>query len=77
MFRPLSSIVPNVADLLALEVEELAGVLLVHLNGFEDSVKHQGGISHYNFFNAPERQDYESRQFSSGTALAVDMNLAC
>jgi hypothetical protein len=40
---PLSSIVPNVADLLALEVQELAGVLLVHLNGFKDTVKHQGG----------------------------------
>ena len=32
MDRPLPSLVPNAADLLALEVEELAGVLLTHLN---------------------------------------------
>jgi Protein of unknown function (Hypoth_ymh) len=69
MFRSLSSIVPNVADLLALEVEELAGVLLVHLNGFEDTVKHQGGIGYSNFFSAPKRQDYESRQLEVDRAL--------
>ena len=35
MYRPLSSLVPNASDLLALEVEELAGVLLTHLNSYE------------------------------------------
>jgi hypothetical protein len=30
----LSCLVPNAADLLALEVEELAGVLLIHLNSY-------------------------------------------
>jgi len=69
MFHSLSSLVPNVADLLALEVEELAGVLLMHLNGFEDRVKHQGGIGYNNFFNAPDRRDYESRQSEVNLAL--------
>jgi hypothetical protein len=31
----LSSLIPNADDFLALEVEELAGVLLVHLNSFD------------------------------------------
>jgi len=35
MYRSLSSLVPNAADLLDLEVEELAGVLLTHLNSYE------------------------------------------
>jgi hypothetical protein len=35
MFRTLLSLVPNAADLLALEVEELAGVLLIHLKSYE------------------------------------------
>ena len=36
--NPLSSLVPNAADLLSIEVEELAGVLLAHLNGDERDV---------------------------------------
>jgi hypothetical protein len=32
MYASLQSLVPNADDLLALEVEELAGVLLIHLN---------------------------------------------
>ena len=38
-------IVPNPEDLLSLEVEELAGVLLMHLNSGEAT------LHHYNFFN--------------------------
>jgi uncharacterized protein (TIGR02391 family) len=56
MYRSLSSLVPNAADLLALEVEELAGVLLIHLNSYEgvsgNSIYQHGGISHHNFFNS-------------------------
>jgi uncharacterized protein (TIGR02391 family) len=35
MYRSLVSLVPNAVDLLDLEVEELAGVLLMHLNSYE------------------------------------------
>jgi hypothetical protein len=35
MIRSLSSLVPDAGNLLALEVEELAGVLLTHLNSYE------------------------------------------
>ena len=69
MFHSLSSLVPNVDDLLFLEVEELAGVLLVHLNGYEHTASHQGGINYNNFFNAPPRHDYESRQPDVNLAL--------
>ncbi len=55
-FRSLSSLVSNAADLLALEAEELAGVLLAHLNSYEgvcgNSICQQGGISRHNFFNS-------------------------
>jgi hypothetical protein len=44
----ISSLVPNPEDLLALEVEELAGILLMHLNSREDG---GAGLNHYNFFN--------------------------
>ena len=54
MFRSLSSLVPNAADLLSLEVEELAGVLLIHLNSFGgvsgNAVYQHDSISHNNFF---------------------------
>jgi hypothetical protein len=56
MYRSLSSLVPSASDLLALEVEELAGVLLMHLNSYErvsgNSVYQHGSISHHNFFNS-------------------------
>lgn len=56
MYRSLSSLVPNAADILALEVEELAGVLLMHLNSSEGTtgnwVYQHGGILQYNFFNS-------------------------
>jgi uncharacterized protein (TIGR02391 family) len=69
MFHSLSSLVPNVDDLLALEVEELAGVLLVHLNDHEATVKNQGGFNYHNFFNAPARNDYVSKQPEVDLAL--------
>jgi uncharacterized protein (TIGR02391 family) len=37
-YQPLSSLVPDGSDLLGLEVEDLAGVLLVHLNNAADSL---------------------------------------
>ncbi len=56
MYRSLSSFVPNAADLLDLAVEELAGILLLHLNSYEgvsgNTVHQHGGISHHNFFNS-------------------------
>jgi hypothetical protein len=56
MYQSLSSLVPNAADLLALEVEELAGVLLTHLNSYEgqpdSSIYQRGDINRHNFFNA-------------------------
>jgi uncharacterized protein (TIGR02391 family) len=69
MFRSLSSLVPSVDDLLSLEVEELAGVLLLHLNDHESGFNHKGGINYNNFFNAPVRQDYESKQSDVNQAL--------
>lgn len=69
MQHSISSLVPNVVDLLNLEVEELAGVLLLHLIGYEDTVKNQGGINYHNFFNVRDRQDYESRQPEVNQAL--------
>jgi uncharacterized protein (TIGR02391 family) len=62
MFRSLSSLVPNATDLLALEVEELAGVLLMHLNSYEgvhgNSVYQNGQISQSNFLNAQTPTGY-------------------
>jgi len=62
MYRSLSSLVPNASDLLALEVEELAGVLLAHLNSYEgmagNSVYQNGLLSQGNFIRAQEQTDY-------------------
>jgi hypothetical protein len=44
----ISSMLPDPGDLLALEVEELAGVLLMHLNSRGDGGAH---LHHYNFFD--------------------------
>ncbi|HTT19766.1 MAG TPA: TIGR02391 family protein [Candidatus Sulfotelmatobacter sp.] len=69
----LSSLVPNPTDLLSLEVEELAGVLLVHLNSYGDggsSVVQQGLISSHNFFNGLDHQpEYPGRQPEVSRAL--------
>lgn len=76
MYRSLSSLVPNAVDLLALEVEELAGVLLMHLNSYEGvsgkPVYQHGGISHYNFFNSswpPKEPEYGDKQPQVDLAL--------
>lgn len=69
MHRSLSSLVPNVADLLSLEVEELADVLLLYLNDNNSQFTHQGGINYNNFFYAPARRDYENRQPEVDIAL--------
>jgi uncharacterized protein (TIGR02391 family) len=79
MYRPLSSFVPNAADLLTLEVEELAGVLLIHLKSYEgvpgNSVYQNGLISEKNFLDAQEQRghgqqpEYGSRQAQVNTAL--------
>lgn len=64
----LTSLVPDADDLLALEVEELAGVLLTHFvtcgDNSGDSIIQHGQIGKGNFFNAlaqhpqyPKRQD--------------------
>ena len=75
---PLSSLIPDAVDLLALEVEELAGVLLVHLNSLGDNsgdgVASRGRISHQNFFAALESRlgyepEYGSRQAEVNLAL--------
>jgi uncharacterized protein (TIGR02391 family) len=77
--RSLSSLVPNAVDLLALPVEELAGVLLDHLNSYEgvsgNTISQNGGISHNNFFNsltptnAREKPEYGDKQPQVNLAL--------
>lgn len=44
----ICTIIPERETLLALEVEELAGVLLMHLNSRDDK---GASLHHYNFFN--------------------------
>jgi len=80
-YRSLSSLVPNAADLLALEVEELAGVLLANLNSYEgvagNSINQHGGISRHNFFNSSlptsslpgTRPEYGDKQSQVNEAL--------
>src|ERR1035438_2393294 len=55
-YQSLSSLVPDADDLLKLEPEELAGVLLVHLNCCEglsgSSIYQQDAINRHNFFNS-------------------------
>jgi hypothetical protein len=62
----LSSFVPEVNDLLALEVEELADVLLVHLNSYREddsSTMQHGKISPGNFLGDLHRSpDYGGQQ---------------
>ncbi len=67
MSPSLSSMVPNADDLLALEVEEVAGVLLAHLNSYSDdsgnNVVQRGQISRHNFFNnLNHHPEYPGRQ---------------
>jgi hypothetical protein len=68
VYRPLPSLVPNVEDLLALDVEEVAEVLLVHLISSEGAsqttgVVQLGRVNRYNFFSTLHHQSgYSSRQ---------------
>ncbi len=59
---PLSSLVPNADDLLALEVEEVAGILLVILNSIVDdgggALISKGRISQNTFFGELERSPF-------------------
>ena len=77
MYRFLSSLMPNAADLLALEVEELAGVLLTHLNSFEglpnNSIYQNGLISQSNFV-AGQRQYGQTSEYG-GRQAEVDRAL--
>lgn len=57
MYRSLASLVSGATELLALEVEELARVLLVHLNSYDT---HES-ISQHNFFNALNPSAYNSK----------------
>jgi uncharacterized protein (TIGR02391 family) len=74
MYTSLSSLVPSADDLLALDVEELAGVLLTHLNSCGinsgDSVVQNGLISQHNFLrNLEGHPEYPGRQPEVNRAL--------
>ena len=78
MYRSLSSIVPNAGDLLALEVGELAIVLLKHLKSYRyqpgNEVYQHGLISQQNFFNGlsprgRQQPEYGDRQPAVNKAL--------
>src|SRR5258708_11104911 len=76
MSLSLPSLVPNADDLLALEVEELAGVLLIHLSSLGsssgDSIVNQGSISQHNFFNnRHQHPEYGGRQADVSQALTA------
>ena len=63
MYVSLGSLVSSADDLLALEVEEVAAVLLAHLNGYDASARPGGAFNQYNFFLDLERsKEYGSRQ---------------
>jgi hypothetical protein len=70
MLASLSSLIPNADDLLVLDVEEVAGVLLAHLNSCGqssgNSVVQQGLISDHNLFNTLDQYpEYPGRQSES------------
>ena len=74
MYTRLSSLIPSADDLLALDVEELAGVLLTHLNSCGissgDSVVQNGLISQHNFLrNLEGHPEYPGRQPEVNRAL--------
>lgn len=75
MYTPLSSLVPNADDLLTLEPEELAGVLLAHLNSYGTGSGTSGVVQHnvvnrYNFFNDLDHHpQYPGRQSEVNRAL--------
>jgi uncharacterized protein (TIGR02391 family) len=74
MFASIPSLVPDPDHLLALEVEELAGVLLTHLNSHDGNVHtgvvQLGKVNQYNFFNnLHQHPDYPGRQPEVSQAL--------
>jgi uncharacterized protein (TIGR02391 family) len=74
MYIRLSSLIPNADDLLALDVEELSGVLLTHLNSCGvnsgDSVVPRGLISQHNFLrNLEGHPEYPNRHPEVSQAL--------
>ena len=75
MFIALSSLLPNANDLLALQPEELAGVLLAHLNSYGNGtgtagIVQHGGVNRYNFFNDLDHHpQYPGRQPEVNRAL--------
>jgi uncharacterized protein (TIGR02391 family) len=67
MSTSISSLVPNADDLLSLEVEEVAWILLTHLRSLGNSggngTVSQGKVSPYNFFNfLGQHPEYGARQ---------------
>lgn len=64
----LSALVPDINDLLSLEAEEVAGVLLEHFNSYDASDSGGGSVQHgrinqYNFFNSLNHsREYGGRQ---------------
>lgn len=63
MTTSLSSLIPNAGDLLELEVEEVAGVLLTHLNSYGSDSGSQEKINQNNFFNnLNHNPEYPGRQ---------------
>ena len=74
MYASLSSLVPNADDLLTLEVEEVAGVLLTHLNSYSSdsrtSAVQRGSINQHNLFNTLDHHpEYPGRQSEVNRAL--------
>jgi uncharacterized protein (TIGR02391 family) len=79
MFTPIKSLVPNSDDLLALEVEELAGVLLAHLNSYDSNIHtgvvQLGQVNQYNFLNnLNHHPEYPNRQDEVNKALMEAWN---
>jgi uncharacterized protein (TIGR02391 family) len=78
-YTSIVSLVPNPDDLLALEVEELAGILLIHLNSYGNQggggVVNQGLISQHNLLNNLEQHpEYTCRQKEVNRALMEAWN---
>jgi len=71
----LSDLVPDINDLLSLEAEEVAGVLLEHFNSYDASNSGDGSVQHgrinqYNFFNALNHsREYAGRQDEANKVL--------
>ena len=75
MYQSLPSLVPDVEDLLALDVEEAGGVLLVHLNSYEGAggtsgAVQYGRVNRYNFFlDVNQHSGYPSHKTEVGRML--------